>query len=467
LPSFIRSLPSRIPEDDLNYLRMKGSLKIPDKLLRRELLRCFIQFVYGYLPLVRLSDLLRIAEGDDISPEPISLLMFQSIMFAAAAFIDLKYLEQAGFQNRKDARETFFERAKLLYDFDCEPNQISCMQALLLMTYWNDTPDKEKDTWHWMSMSLSLAGTLGLRRNPEELNHITTEEQRLRKRLWWSCFMRDQLIALGMRRPTRIKTEDFDVPMLTLEDFEMPLQTAAIARALGPCSFLQSSRHMAQISRLCIEKAKLCLLVGRVLDTQYSPRHLVNGQLARLVPKTDVTETCEILQCDQELQRWIDQVPDDVRYPNHATVSAGSAELVTFVHRALLKMIYLAISITLHRPQLVPTSPQTIAPGTQYLARSRVVDAAAEVINVANDLHEQNLSRFLPTSGVTALVPAIAIHLLYLKSSKGTTREASLRRFKQGMHVLKRLREMYISAEVANEFLDAAVQKAQIPMLDP
>lgn len=33
--------------------------------------------------------------------------------------------------------------------------------------------------------------------------------------------MRDRLIALEMRRPTRAKDEDYDVPMLTEDDFEI------------------------------------------------------------------------------------------------------------------------------------------------------------------------------------------------------------------------------------------------------
>jgi HSP20 family molecular chaperone IbpA len=49
-------------------------------------------------------------------------------------------------------------------------------------------------------------------------------KKKLWKRIWWSCFMRDRLVALGMRRPTRIKAEDYDVPMLREEDFEVVLE---------------------------------------------------------------------------------------------------------------------------------------------------------------------------------------------------------------------------------------------------
>ena len=38
------------------------------------------------------------------------------------------------------------------------------------MTYWYETPDDQKDTWHWMGVAISLAHTIGLHRNPEKSN---------------------------------------------------------------------------------------------------------------------------------------------------------------------------------------------------------------------------------------------------------------------------------------------------------
>jgi hypothetical protein len=54
----------------------------------------------------------------------------------------------------------------LLYDFDYESDRLILIQALLLMIYWYETPDDQKDTWHWMGMAISLAYTIGLHRNP-------------------------------------------------------------------------------------------------------------------------------------------------------------------------------------------------------------------------------------------------------------------------------------------------------------
>ena len=90
---------------------------------------------------------------------------------------------------------------QVLYDFDYEVDRVSLVQSLLLMTYWYETPDDQKDTWHWMGVAITLAHTIGLHRNPEKSN-MEPSKKKLWKRVWWSCFMRDRLVALGMRRPT-------------------------------------------------------------------------------------------------------------------------------------------------------------------------------------------------------------------------------------------------------------------------
>jgi Fungal specific transcription factor domain. len=158
---------------------------------------------------------------------------------------------------------------QLLYDFDYEVDRISLVQSLLLMTYWYETPDDQKDTWHWMGVSLSLAHTIGLHRDPGN-SGMDLRRQRLWKRIWWSTYTRDRLIALGMRRPMRIKDDDCDVPMLTLDDFEFKTFPPEIVNMVGNCELLRNVNHQRELGLMFIEKAKLCLCVSHVLSAQYS-----------------------------------------------------------------------------------------------------------------------------------------------------------------------------------------------------
>ncbi len=348
------------------------------------------------------------------------------------------------------------------------------------MTYWYETPDDQKDTWHWMGVAISLAHTIGLHRNPEKSN-MDPKRQRLWKRIWWSCFMRDRLIALGMRRPTRIKNQDYDVPMLTIEDFELdplPEDSACLSR---DCLLAWDTEKWRQIAIMCIEKAKLCLCISHVLSAQYS---VLNNNLGgvtadgnvtttmMLLPKKQDAETCEVETCDLELDEWMDGLPDNLKYPEVSDTKVDREDEVFVVHRALLNMIYLTTLSALHRPQVLPSAPGAWPArnnGTEMhdLSRKKVRHAAAEITRTAQDLHQLNLVRYLPTTGVTVLLPAVIIHLLDIKASNEDMRRASLQGFCQCMQVMQKLRESYASADYATQFLEAAIRKVDIQVSLP
>ncbi|KAF9894204.1 hypothetical protein FE257_007706 [Aspergillus nanangensis] len=467
LPDYIRGLPPRLQKEDIEYLAMKGALTVPDVALRNELLKAYIHYVHTYMPLLDLEDFLQtIVQNDGI--RRMSLLLFQAVMFAGTAFIDLKHLHASGYPTRKAARKAFFQRARLLYDFDYEVDRISLVQSLLLMTYWYETPDDQKDTWHWMGVSLSLAHTIGLHRDPGN-SRMDARRQRMWKRIWWSTYTRDRLIALGMRRPMRVKDDDCDVPMLTLDDFEFHPFSPEIISMVGNSEVLQNVSHQKELALMFIEKAKLCLCVSHVLSAQYSVlSHKFGGTMETtmmLVPKKSAAETFEVRRCDQELEDWLAHLPTEIQYARAAPAKLSEAQEVLHSHRALLKMVYLTTSSALHRPQVLPAIPfPSMDTELQEISRNKVRFAAVEITNIAQDLHSLDLTRYFPTTGVTVLLPAVIIHLLDIKSSDPNVRMTSLQRFYQCMRILQRLREIYASADFATSFLEAAIRKAGIQL---
>jgi hypothetical protein len=467
LPDYIRGLPARLNKDDIDYLAAKGALSIPDVSLRNELLKAYVHYVHTYMPLLDLEEFLQtVVQNDGV--HRISLLLFQAVMFAGMAFVDIKHLKAAGYPTRKAARKIFFQRARLLYDFDYEVDRISLVQSLLLMTYWYETPDDQKDTWHWMGVSLSLAHTIGLHRDPGN-SRMDIRRQRMWKRIWWSTYTRDRLIALGMRRPMRVKDDDCDVPMLTLEDFEFHSFSPEIVQMVGDSEILQNVSHQRELALMFIEKAKLCLCVSHVLSAQYSVlSHKFGGTMETtmmLVPKKSTAETFEVRRCDQELENWVANLPVETQYQPSGVSKLSEANEVLHSHRALLKMVYLTTSSALHRPQVLPAVPfPSMDAELQEMSRNKVRYAAVEITNIAHDLHTLDLTRYYPTTGVTVLLPAVIIHLLDIKSSDPTVRMTSLQRFYQCMRILQRLREIYASADFATSFLEAAIRKAGIQL---
>ena len=477
LPQFFRPLPRKMDTVDIEYLTRKGALILPPQSLRTELIRCFVQYVYPYMPLLDLHDFLPIALQTEESQGNMSLLLYQAVMFVGASFVNVQHLHAAGFSTRKAARKTFFQRTRvrihvrfitwltryqLLYDFDYESDRITLIQALLLLTYWYETPEDQKDTWHWMGVSLSIAHTIGLHRDLSN-SSLSDGQKRLWKRIWWSLFMRDRLIALGMRRPTRVQNAHCNVPMLTPDDFETGAFPAEIIQALGSFTILQNEGHMTQLALMCIEKAKLCRTISHVMSTQYSILGTEGGNsrdtTIMLVPRP--TEPNDLLACDTELEEWYDNLSPEVQYDSNSSNDEEPQTL--FVHRALLKMMYLTTLSALHRPQVLPANPApSVDRETMAHSRVKVRDAAVEITDIAHQLQIRDLVRFLPTVGVTVLLPAVIIHLLDIKSSDEELRTASLSRFYQCMQVLTGLREMYASADFATVYLEAAIKKANL-----
>ncbi|RYP76216.1 hypothetical protein DL770_007258 [Monosporascus sp. CRB-9-2] len=473
LPAFIRPLPAKIAAEDVAYLNTKGALTLPTIPLQNALLRCYIEYVHPYMPLIDLSEFLTAVNARDGLCGQISLFLYQTIMFSATAFVESKFLQDAGYSSRKAARKASFYKARLLYDFDYESDRLVLVQGLLLMTYWYETPDDQKDTWHWMGVAISLAHTIGLHRNPAGTN-MSPRKKSLWKRIWWCCFMRDRLVALGMRRPTRIKDEDFDVPMLEESDFEIESLAEGIQIIGDDCTLMRDISMQQELALLCIEKAKLCLCISHMLKAQYSvlirdkakPDNTTNSTMM-LFPNKQLDNVDSVKNCDVELVAWLKLLPACCQYRPLTCLDTRNGRSTVAVQRNLLHMVYYTTVSALHRPQFLPSSPMH-APQTsaqvQELSRMRVRDAATQITRMVSEMHTLRLERYLPTTGVTVVLPAMIIHLLEMKSPLPQTRENALHGFRQCMTVMEKLRDSYSAADYAVGFLDAALRKASIDL---
>lgn len=476
LPAYIKPLHDRLGMDEIVYLEKKGALTIPPTPLRDELLRCYAEFIHPFMPLLDLGELVGIIDRND-GEQSVSLLLFQAIMFAGVASADISFLKAAGYDTRREARRDFFQKTRLLYDFDYEVDRISLIQSLLLMTYWYETPDDQKDSHHWMGIAVSLSHTIGLHRNPEKSSTMDLPRRRLWKRIWWSTYMRDRLIALGMRRPTRIKDSDFDVPMLTVDDFEKTVLGEGPSCIPANCTIMRDADKQRRTAVMCIEMTKLCILVSNVLSVQYSV--ISNGQgdaageeantrttmvlvAKRLQPGND-----EVQECDKQLRQWKEDLPESVRYSEPTWSDVDALNEDTAVNSSLLHLIYFAALSALHRPLVLPSSgapPRTTPADQLEVSRKAVRLAANETTKIANSLYVLDLVRYLPTTGITVLLPAIIIHLLDIKALDESTRRSSLQGFCQCMQVMSRLRDIYAAADYSTAFLEAAIRKAEITL---
>lgn len=126
LPYFIKPLPPRIGADEITYLEKKGALTVPSVGLRNEMLKAYIEFVHPFMPLLDLYDFVMIIESGNGSLGRISLILFQAVMFAGSAFVDMHHLHNAGYATRKEARKDFFQKTRVRYccsGTNCSPQR--------------------------------------------------------------------------------------------------------------------------------------------------------------------------------------------------------------------------------------------------------------------------------------------------------------------------------------------------------
>lgn len=349
------------------------------------------------------------------------------------------------------------------------------------MTYWYETPDDQKDTWHWMGVAVSLAHTIGLHRDPRTTGE-PLRRQRLRKLLWWCCFMRDRMIALGMRRPKRIRSEDADVPMLAAADFEKTVLPDSIDSVPPECRLVRDLDMQEKLAELCVEKAKLCVLVGNMLHQQYTilPRgrqrsvdSAGSNSTMMLFPNRPVNDDGQgngpsvVDKIDAKLRAWLLALPPSCRYAALTLADVQNGRATIAVQRTLLHLVYHTTMSALHRPRIQPAGPGApmLPVEQQEFSRARVHDAANCVTRMGGELLRLRLESYLPTAGVTVFLPAMFAHLLDIKGGvPRERRQQAVYGFLTCMRIMESLRETYAAAEIAKGFVESLLKKAGIDL---
>ncbi|KAF4814045.1 Cutinase transcription factor 1 beta [Colletotrichum tropicale] len=222
LPGFIEPLRA-CREGYVGFLEQQRAFHLPSLSLQSALLKAFIEFVYPRMPLLNLTTLCEAIESYDGGTKDFSLLLYQAILFAGSAHVKQTDLAGTEFSDKLCLRKTLYQRAELLFELGGPQDHLALVQAALLLTFRGISQDSQldrKDSWHWMNTAVTLALDIGLNKEPS-LKAFDTSEIKLRRRLWWCCYVRDKILALGMSKPSRIKDEDHSTAMISIHDMDL------------------------------------------------------------------------------------------------------------------------------------------------------------------------------------------------------------------------------------------------------
>lgn len=330
------------------------------------------------------------------------------------------------------------------------------------MTYWSDHANHpRRDIWDWIGVCNTQAHSIGLNRDPAPAVGMDPVTKRLRTRLWWCLYSRDRLIAMGLRRPSQLNEGTSNVPMLKLEDFDFEPYHLSVTEMFH-CRQLEDISHQKRLATMFIEKTKLCQCIGRVLFAQYSPSQCQFGTTNRttvtLVPRQ--ASESELGRCSQKLESWLNGLPKDAQFIPESQENIKEGEDVLLLHSAMLRMLYHATISALHRPWAMGYNKEQSKARQELTsaARAKMHDSALGITHIIQGLNQLDLTRFLPQSGVTVILPAAVAHLTNSNSDNPTIRETSLYNFQRCVQVLQGLKDIYPAADMEVANIEAAVR---------
>ncbi|BCS27263.1 uncharacterized protein APUU_60311A [Aspergillus puulaauensis] len=203
-----------LPPNDVAYLTSQQALTLPKKAIIHTLLQYYFLHVHPCFPVVKESEF----RDGSLHQTPFSLLVFRSMLFAAACHIPSQCVQDAGYASVAQLRYSLYKTAKSLYDFGVEKDPFHIAQATLLLAYHFDSTDPLCNAT-WLAIAVQhTRRTNALRENPQDHRRVSQSDI---KRLWWCCVLRDRILALAPRRPLVITLDQFDpskADYLTIDD---------------------------------------------------------------------------------------------------------------------------------------------------------------------------------------------------------------------------------------------------------
>lgn len=442
---------------------------LPPIELRDQLLRVYMQFVYPYLPVIDLSAFLESIDRAGVG-ETISLSLLQAIFFTASAFVNMDLLSQAGFQTRSEARRTFFGRVRVLYIFSFETDRISLIQILLHMTHWTEELNTIRDPGVWLATAITIARSVGLHSHFRYAS-FSSKQKSLAKRIWWTCFTRDRVLALLLRRPPMIEVEDFTTPFPELLHFKLQTSSTNLQRTVHGCPNVGDAPDMEIVAKLYISLIRLCLCMTTTLKVRHflcKPSSTSCHSLHGYAPREALDKFGRVLHAEQELEQWNSGLPNQVKYASEDAQHLNQCEYnpVIKLHRAFLHGIYLASKIALHRDAtLVSASESAIPDEFKEWSRQKARDAATNIISMFRDLLNSRLIRCLPSVSVNLLLEAVTASLSRTSSTDSSSTQNSIRVLYNCLPGLESLSDVYESAETARKVVAAAKRRLEASLV--
>lgn len=238
------------------YLKDEGALTFPSFSTCLPVIQAYFKWFHPCFPVLDRPTIAR-----KLATMEISLFLLQAMLFIGATYCDEDAVVAMGFRDRTEAKSLLYTRARLLFHSDWEKDRITLIQGLFLMSFWRGEHSDVRDVRYWLGVVITFAETCGLHRSTK-LTTRDAQMARIRRRIWWSIYVREGQSAASLGLPMRIRNEDCDMEPLTAEDLSGDSDDSPLT-ALGSLT----TEHLVYP----VKMAELTKLLGNIIDAQFIP----------------------------------------------------------------------------------------------------------------------------------------------------------------------------------------------------
>lgn len=303
--------PSHLSRHDIAYLRSKGAFDFPRADILSALVDAFLTRFYPLYSIVNKAEFIRLYEQ-----QKLPWILLHAVCFIGATFCDQSVIYRSDFKRRSQARQLFYDKAKVLFDVGYETNKIVLLQMVVMLTFWGP---QMKNYWNpssWVGFGVTIAESLGLHKSIGS-TEMSRENKGLLRRLWWTLALRDATCAALLGRPSRINMAQCNTDMLTLEDFQL--------EASRPQTTHKTHADNEVEAIYQVQIAKLSLILRQIVKSRYG--------------HNDDSTKAEDLHA--RLREWQSKLPEVVDWSKQSNTTSLFAIGLKIVFHHYLILVYL------------------------------------------------------------------------------------------------------------------------------
>ncbi|PKY00035.1 hypothetical protein P168DRAFT_337206 [Aspergillus campestris IBT 28561] len=397
-----------LPREDLAFLASKACLSVPDKTVIDDFVRQYFLHIHPSMPVLDEAAFwdMYLHPGEDVDGR-VSLFVFQALLFVSCAHVPLETLQQCGFKDKRDARNSFYRRTKYLFDLSGEDRPYAKSQGCIILSHHTSGEEPQAASL-WLTRAIQNAMTIGCKPGPSE-----DVEDSLKKRLWWSIILRDRSLCLGLRRRGQVTSLEFGMAAEPLdeEDFADEIRRSQVYEPDTKRMLVKVLQEQCRLSVLLTEMVSFVFashgLAAPVMGFEQFHHEL--ARIARIQRLLAQWEACS------QLQGLLTGVPDPV------------TQMTNFAY-----MFYHTARIDLAHYETLLIENHLLLAGTNYIHHlwqigATLYDAMNQLTAVMEYFSREGRAQNLPLSVLAYVAMPLVLTAIDLKLSP-TSSELDTRR---------------------------------------